>query len=163
MRLSVSSLIVLTCLLVDLPIIQSARSEDRKPTGRETARIGECAEKNKDDLDAVERNCLFKIVSDPCVNKSNQSNAAMVACYDIELKIWDDLLNATYKKLRDDLDEQQQIKLRDMQKAWIAYRDSTCDFYYDKIQGTMAGPMGAACRTRETARRAVLLGFFSRL
>ena len=50
-----------------------------------------------------------------------------------------------------------------MQRAWIAYRDTTCGFYYDKIQGTMAGFMEAACVTRETARRAMLLAFFSRL
>jgi len=50
-----------------------------------------------------------------------------------------------------------------MQHAWIAYRDSTCGFYYTKIQGTMAGPMTAACTARETARRAVLLKFFSGL
>jgi uncharacterized protein YecT (DUF1311 family) len=50
-----------------------------------------------------------------------------------------------------------------MQRAWIAYRDTTCGFYGDKIQGTMAGFMEAACITRETARRAMLLAFFSRL
>jgi len=36
-------------------------------------------------------------------------------------------------------------------------------FYYDKIQGTMAQMMIAACTTRETARRAMLLDFFGRL
>ena len=45
----------------------------------------------------------------------------------------------------------------------IAYRDTTCGFYGDKIQGTMAGFMEAACVARETARRAMLLAFFSRL
>jgi uncharacterized protein YecT (DUF1311 family) len=50
-----------------------------------------------------------------------------------------------------------------MQRAWISYRDTTCQFYYDKIQGTMAQMMIAACVTRETARRAMLLSFFSRL
>ena len=50
-----------------------------------------------------------------------------------------------------------------MQRAWIAYRDTTCGFYDDKIQGTMAGFMEAACVTRETTRRAMLLAFFSRL
>jgi len=50
-----------------------------------------------------------------------------------------------------------------MQRAWIAYRDSTCEFYDDKIQGTMSIMMHAACNTRETARRAMLLDFFSRL
>ena len=61
------------------------------------------------------------------------------------------------------LDDEQTGKARAMQRAWIAYRDTTCGFYGDKIQGTMAGFMEAACVTRETARRAMLLAFFSRL
>ena len=77
--------------------------------------------------------------------------------------IRDDLLNENYKRLAADLDDEQKAKLREMQRAWIAYRDSTCGFYYTKIQGTMAGPMTAACTARETARRAVLLKFFSGL
>ena len=69
----------------------------------------------------------------------------MADCYRLEGAIWDDLLNENYKGLAADLDEEQKAKLRDMQRAWIVYRDSTCGFYYTKIQGTMAGPMGAAC------------------
>jgi uncharacterized protein YecT (DUF1311 family) len=61
------------------------------------------------------------------------------------------------------LDDQQNAKLKAMQHAWIAYRDTTCNFYMDKIQGSMAQPMGAACAARETARRAMLLRFFDRL
>ena len=61
------------------------------------------------------------------------------------------------------LDSQQTAKLRTMQKAWIAYRDTTCNFYMDKIQGSMAIPMGAACAARETAHRALLLRFFDQI
>jgi uncharacterized protein YecT (DUF1311 family) len=50
-----------------------------------------------------------------------------------------------------------------MQQAWIAYRDTTCNFYMDKVQGSMATPMGAACAARETARRALLLRFFDQI
>lgn len=77
--------------------------------------------------------------------------------------IWDALLNDNYKRLLDQLDEQQASKAKAMQRAWVVYRDTTCGFYDDKIQGTMATTMHAACETRETARRAVLLAFFSRL
>ena len=35
---------------------------------------------------------------------------------------------------------------RDMQRAWIAYRDTTCNFYDDKIHGSMAIPMGRPVR-----------------
>jgi uncharacterized protein YecT (DUF1311 family) len=50
-----------------------------------------------------------------------------------------------------------------MQRAWIAYRDTTCGFYHDKIRGTMATTMAAACVARETARRALLLKQFQGL
>jgi uncharacterized protein YecT (DUF1311 family) len=64
--------------------------------------------------------------------------------------------------LRDKLDEDQKVKLRDMQRAWIDSRDRTCAFYWDYFQGTMASPMTAFCSNRETARRALfLLGFLA--
>ena len=83
----------------------------------------------------------------------------MADCFRLETKIWDDLLNENYKGLRDVIDAAQAVKLRDMQRAWIASRDATCAFYDAKIQGSIAIPMGAAC----IARRALLLKFFTRL
>ena len=135
-----------------------------KATEKEVAAIRACAMKYKDDLDKVEQQCLFNLVATPCTNEpSHASNAATADCYRTETAIWDDLLNENYKKLLGTLDDQQSEKLRAMQRAWIAYRDTTCNFYWDKIQGTMAGPMISACEARETARRAVLLQFFSTL
>ena len=135
-----------------------------KPTEKDVAAIRACAVKYKDDLDKVEQQCLFNLVATPCTNEpSHASNAATADCYRTETAIWDDLLNENYKKLLGTLDDQQTEKLRAMQRAWIAYRDTTCNFYWDKIQGTMAGPMISACEARETARRAVLLQFFSTL
>jgi uncharacterized protein YecT (DUF1311 family) len=50
-----------------------------------------------------------------------------------------------------------------MQRDWIVSRDSTCNFFADKIKGTMAVPMTAACVASETARRAMQLKIFSGL
>jgi uncharacterized protein YecT (DUF1311 family) len=50
-----------------------------------------------------------------------------------------------------------------MQRAWIAYRDTTCGFCDVKIQGSMAIPMAAPCAARETARETVLLKLYSGL
>ena len=55
--------------------------------------------------------------------------------------------------LFEELDDEQTAKARAMQRAWVAYRDTTCGFYDDKIRGSMANMMHAACDTRETARR----------
>jgi uncharacterized protein YecT (DUF1311 family) len=140
------------------------QAQSRKPTGTEVAAVRACAEKNKDDLDKGERDCLFNLVAERCIGDLGAAgDAKMADCYRIEYAIWDGLLNENYKTLLASLDEAQSTKARTMQRAWVAYRDTTCGFYYDKIQGTMAGFMGAACETRETARRAMLLAFFSRL
>ena len=138
-------------------VAELGHAQTRKPTEREVAAIRDCAKKTKDDLDAGERRCIFNLVATPCINKLPKvaSDHATVDCYDLEHLIWDDLLNQNYKSLLDTLDEDQRAKARAMQSAWIAYRDTTCQFYYDKIQGTMAAMMQAACAARETARRAI--------
>jgi uncharacterized protein YecT (DUF1311 family) len=158
--------VIFICLLPFLlgAAISAGHAQDRKAMVKETAAIRDCARKHETDLDEVERKCLFNLIATPCTEKpEGQSNIGMAACYRLEGAIWDDLLNENYKSLAADLDDGQKAKLRDMQRTWIAYRDSTCGFYHTKIQGTMAGPMAAACVARETARRAVLLKFFSSL
>jgi uncharacterized protein YecT (DUF1311 family) len=143
---------------------QYGQAQDEKPTAQQTAAIRACAEKNQDDITEAERQCLFELVATPCQSTpEGQSNLGMADCFRLEAKIWDDLLNENYKTLRDSIGAGQADKLRDMQRAWITSRDATCGFYDVKIQGSMAIPMGAACIARETARRAVLLKFFTRL
>jgi len=140
------------------------RADDDAPTRQQTAAIRACADKNQDDVTEAERQCLFTLVAEPCQNEEGgQSTFGMARCFNIEAKIWDALLNDNYKALREGLDAKQAAKLRDMQRAWVASRDATCSFYDAKIQGTMAIPMAAACGARETAQRALLLKFFTRL
>lgn len=138
-------------------------AQARKPTTNEIAAIRDCSAKNADNLDQAERRCLFDLVAQPCIDKTAHSTIAEVYCYETEASIWDGLLNDNYKNLLETLDKDQTAKAQAMQRAWIAYRDTTCGFYDDKIQGTMSLTMHAACTTHETARRAMLLKFFSRL
>lgn len=153
-------LAALLAVMVTAPV----HAQSRKPTAGEVAAVRACATKNKDSVDAGEAKCLFKLVAEPCMAPVGAApDRVMADCFRIEGVIWNDLLNENYKNLLATLDDEQPAKARAMQRAWIAYRDTTCGFYYDKIQGTMAGFMGAACVTRETARRAMLLAFFSRL
>ena len=157
---------VSTALLILLAAAASApaQAQSRKPTAREIAAIRDCAAKDKEDLDTGEQQCLFKLVVEPCIGSfGSASDGKMADCYTIEGTVWDSLLNENYKNLLATLDDEQAGKARAMQRAWIAYRDSTCQFYDDKIRGTMSIMMHAACNTRETARRAMLLDFFSRL
>ncbi len=157
--------VVLICIM---PLIlgfavEAVHVQARKPTPNETAAIRTCAAKTADNPDQVERQCLFVLVTDPCVKKGPDNTQSQVGCNETETAIWDTLLNENYKSLLDTLDSDQTAKAQAMQRAWIAYRDTTCGFYDDKIQGTMSLTMHAACVTRETARRAVLLRFFGRL
>jgi uncharacterized protein YecT (DUF1311 family) len=144
--------------------IQPSHAQTRKPTTQEIAAIHDCAAKNRDDVSEGERQCVFNLVAEPCINTPGHTANLMVAdCYRVEGLIWDELLNANYRNLLAGLDQDQTAKARAMQRAWIAYRDTTCQFYDDKIHGSMAITMHAACVTRETARRALLIDFFSRL
>jgi uncharacterized protein YecT (DUF1311 family) len=144
--------------------ISSANAQTRKPTAEEVAAIRNCAAKYQDDVDEGERHCVFNLVATPCTNtREGSSNLGTADCYRVEWVIWDNLLNENFKNLMGALDSQQTAKLRAMQQAWITYRDTTCNFYMDKIQGSMAIPMGAACAARETARRALLLRFFDQI
>jgi len=131
-----------------------------KPDARAAAAIQDCV-KSKSAIGMGET-CIG-IVSGPCLDKAaDPSTAGMVACVARERAVWDDILNETYNRLRAKLDDKQQQKLRDMQRAWIAARDATCGFYWDFYQGTMASPMSAGCVNKETAERALfLLGFLN--
>jgi uncharacterized protein YecT (DUF1311 family) len=145
--------------------VESSWAQTRKPTANELSKIRDCAVRNSDNVDEGERQCVFKLVADPCIGRPGRApdTATVADCYRSENSIWDGLLNENYKTLLGTLDEDQAAKAREMQRAWLAYRDTTCQFYDDKIQGSMAVTMHAACIARESARRAMLLKFFGRL
>jgi uncharacterized protein YecT (DUF1311 family) len=141
-----------------------AQAQEPKPSAKDTAAIRGCAAKNPDDVDAAEQRCIFRLVAAPCTKRREaQTTIGMADCYRVEQMIWDALLAENLKKLSDDLDEAQKQKLKAMQEAWATARERTCAFYYDKIQGTLATPLGAACMARETAQRALLLRYFQNL
>ena len=135
--------------------------DDDKPDAKAAAAIHRCI-KSHGARHANWEKCIG-IVAEPCLkHEAAGSTADNMACIAREQKVWNVILNETYRGLRGKLDEQQQVKLRDMQRAWIASRDKTCAFYWDYFQGTMASPMSASCENRETGRRALfLLGFLN--
>lgn len=159
------------CLAVVLAVVFAcaggadiATAQSRKPTAKETAVVRACIDKHRDNSLEVERHCLFALVADRCQKRpAGRSTHGSADCYRVEEAIWDDLLDASRKALDEELDADGKEKLRAMQSAWIASRDATCDFFYDRIQGSMAVPMIAACRAREAARRALLLDALRRL
>lgn len=99
------------------------------------------------------------------------STFGMVGCTDAELSWWDADLNAAYQALRAQERRADAAwrpipgmmprpsttdALRDMQRAWIGWRDATC--LYEELQwwgGTGASLAGLSCRLRLTAERAL--------
>jgi uncharacterized protein YecT (DUF1311 family) len=161
MRIPIS--LALAIVVSGMPLT-GTYAQTHRPTAQEVAAIRNCATQYQDDVDEGERQCLFNLVATPCTKtREGSSNLGTADCYRVEWVIWDNLLNENFKNLMGALDNQRIAKLRAMQQAWITYRDTTCNFYMEKIQGSMAIPMGAACAARETARRALLLRFFDQI
>jgi uncharacterized protein YecT (DUF1311 family) len=79
------------------------------------------------------------------------SEQAAADCFGMEGAIWDGLLNENYKALLDTLDPDQTASAQAMQRAWIAYRDTTCQFYDDKIRGSMSVRTCRLCCARDRA------------
>jgi uncharacterized protein YecT (DUF1311 family) len=151
---------VLAAFLATLALSLAAGSAIAdEPQARDLKAVQACLKAHDAASDDQEK-CIG-VVARPCVRKINdQPPSEVMGCYDREQRAWDMLLNAAYHKLRDNLDDDQRDKLRDMQKSWLDTRDRTCAFYYDYFQGTMANPMIRNCNNRETARRALfLIGF----
>ena len=151
-----SSAALVAAVVIALPF-GSAVAEIAAPNARDVATVQDCL-KSQRGRDLKGERCIGVVV-DPCLKRA-RSTADQNACADRELRVWDDILNETYRRLGQRLDDDQKAKARDMQRAWIESRDKTCAFYWDFFQGTMASPMSAYCNVRETARRAMFLIFF---
>jgi uncharacterized protein YecT (DUF1311 family) len=75
------------------------------------------------------------VVSKPCVkDEMAMPPLEIIAYYDREREVWDDILNKSFKTLREGLEDKQIRKLRDMQRAWVASRDKPYAFLYDILR-----------------------------
>lgn len=115
-----------------------------------------------------------------CVGKASQAcmgtpggdtTIGMIDCLQDELRYWDKRLNEAYgKRLAAARKEDAEMtgagkatpsvenSLRNMQRAWISFRDAAC--LYEQSQwmgGSGGGPATAACQMQETARQALRL------
>jgi uncharacterized protein YecT (DUF1311 family) len=99
------------------------------------------------------------------------STYGMGFCLDQELEYWDAILNDRYQVVRramvasdTDLPPELGIQadsLRDMQRAWITYRDTRCGFEASLFQGgTGSSPAFLACAMQVTGEQALYLNTF---
>lgn len=93
-----------------------------------------------------------------CMDKSGGVTIDMLDCINDELERQDARLNKVYKEVMALLSPERQKALREAQRAWIKYRDTNCNFYYDPEGGSLARIKGNACFLEATASRANELG-----
>jgi len=152
-------MIRLAALILALLVTAPAFAEE-KPNPKDAATIEKCITSKTGRHWAWEQ-CIG-IISEPCTkDEASMPPSEVIACEERERVVWDAILNKSYQALLKALEEDQQKKLREMQRAWIAWRDKNCDFLYDYFQGTMANPMIAACLSRATGMQALYLRGFA--
>lgn len=86
--------------------------------------------------------------------KDPQSQLAMNACAGKEYEREDARLNKTYKELTAKLEKDRREKLKEIQLAWIKYRDLQCDFDSSAYEGgTMYSLVRSSCLSQMTKQR----------
>lgn len=96
-----------------------------------------------------------------CMDKAS-STADMVECIGTEHDAQDAKLNRVYKTLMTSLSADRKKALRGAQRAWMAYRDANCQFYFDPDGGTMAALEANLCVLNMTTQRAAELDLFGK-
>ncbi len=135
--------------------------------------------------DAATQSCLLQVEAEgdhrSCIGRSAQicmgatndgsTTIGMMNCLGAEQEFWDGRLNAAYKVVRSKaraLDVEMaeigssapkvELPLRDMQRAWITYRDATCDFEQSLWGGgSGGGPAVISCLMQMTGEQALYL------
>ena len=109
------------------------------------------------------------LAANQCMSSTDgQTTIGMGFCLDAELSYWDGILNSGYQQLRAALQASdaelpetlaiQADQLRDMQRAWIVFRDARCSFEAAQWQGgTGASPAYLACMMTVTGEQALYL------
>lgn len=127
-------------------------------------------------LELTERRNCIGAAAQLCMESSEigHTTLGMTMCTEQELAWWDAELNRFYQEARaveraEDAEmagatgyQSQAEALREMQRAWITFRDAKCD--YERAQwggGTGGGPAWLSCLMYETAEQALYLQVMS--
>ncbi|WP_442753365.1 lysozyme inhibitor LprI family protein [Methylocystis sp. JAN1] len=141
----------------------AAEEKAVSPNGSEKGWAANCV-KEKSDESAAFSACVGK-VTEACLGledapkeiKPSDKNGHPRSCAAVEAKIWDDYLNRWYGDAAKIVPAEAKEKLRDAQRAWIAYRAARCDVESALHPFPLGEDNRADCLMRETARRALQL------
>ena len=99
---------VLACAVLMLAATAS-RCETARPDAADSAAVQSCI---KSAAGGSQRERCIGIIADPCADQPGaESTAGQVACAAREFAVWDDILNETYRRLRDKLDAEQKNQI----------------------------------------------------
>lgn len=112
------------------------------------------------------------VAATPCIDSEAGTTIGMSYCLGEELKLWDARLNRDYGVVMAAAEAtdaemaelgtaatRQAPFLKQMQRDWIAFRDSACSYEGSRWGGgTGAGPAGTDCAMTLTARQALWVG-----
>jgi uncharacterized protein YecT (DUF1311 family) len=87
---------------------------------------------------------------EPCADA--QSQAEMNICWGKEYKAADATLNQVYGQLTRKLDDADRAQLKQVEAAWLKYRDANCEFVADQYKGGSIRPMIEAMCLADTTR-----------
>jgi uncharacterized protein YecT (DUF1311 family) len=90
--------------------------------------------------------------AEDCGNKTSQSD--INTCFDVRYKAADAAHEKAFLELMVRLDETQEKALRDVEDAWVTYRDKHCAFISSATEGGSVQPMIVSmCMTDLTEQR----------
>lgn len=154
--------------VVALLLLAVPAHADDTPDGYDPLILQSCVETQSVEM----RSACIGMAANRCTyGPGGASTVGTVLCLDAELRQWDTMLNEAYQQLsaRDEAADEEMgdelpavprlaPSLRDMQRAWIAFRDAACT--YEAAQwggGSGAGPATSNCLMQMTARQALAL------
>jgi len=88
-----------------------------------------------------------------CERERSETTAGMSSCFEEELKEQDKRLNVEYQKAKASIQPFRIDSLKSVQKKWIVYRDSKCDFFFHKESGSSGSLDRQECLIKETISR----------
>lgn len=111
--------------------------------------------------EADARDCVG-LISAPCMAvPGGETTEGMMSCAARETAAWDVLLERDFRTLSARSDEIARTKLREAQRAWVAWRDADCDYAADQYRGGSLGRVTAAiCMMERTAGRSLHLNAY---
>lgn len=88
-----------------------------------------------------------------CEKERGETTVGVSSCFEEELKKQDEKLNKSYKKAKESIQPFRVEALRDVQRKWIAYRDSKCRFFNHQESGSSGALDEQSCLIKETITR----------